>query len=172
VPHLCIPIQIDDCFRAVLSCLDDVGLDGLDDLLRRLLDELLGPIRDLTDIIAGLLQKFAEFIEALNRKLLEILNIEALINKLNACLVDLAVACTPVGDLILMLLARRDEFLRQIAELERWLDPLFGIPAALARYQAIFAEMLCFRTNSLNVRDVIESLRPVPPTPPNCPRPA
>jgi len=174
VSHRCLPIVADPCFEAVLRCAG-LDLDALDAIMARLLGELSSAaLGDVLAIIEGILGRLAALEAALNVKLFEITDIEGLAASLDQCLVDLAVECTPIGNLVAMLLARRDELLKQVFELERNLDPIFGLPFQLAQFTAVLNEMICFQLNAIVTRETIDLIQnppPPPPPDPTCPRP-
>lgn len=164
MPHRCLPIEPDDCLSAILECAGIPDLDALDAILLELLGELNETVLgEVMDILEGILAKFSELLARLNHVLRQITDIGALIGRLDECVIIIGVECTPAGNLIAMLQARRDELILQAFELENNLDPIFGLPFQLGKFQSVLAEMLCFRLNAVVTRALIEGIKNPPP---------
>lgn len=169
----CLPITADNCYEELLRCLRLPEIEELNALLGRLLSELEGPIRDMLEVVAALLQKIAELLLQTLAKLAEIAQLDKLLGLLSSCLGQAAVRCESGENLVGMLLLRRNELFFQTGELGGYTDPVFGAPAQLAKYQGVLSEMICFQANSLITQAVIDEIKKPPDVtePQICPRP-
>lgn len=172
MPHRCLPIEPDPCLTEILKCAG-LSLDALDDVMAQVQGELSDDaLAEVWEIVNALLAKLSEFSARLSAKLQEIASLQQIVAALQSCLAQQLVPCASAQHLVEMLLARRDELQRQVAELESNLDPVDGLPGQAAKFLAVATEMECWRANAATTREVIDEIQhpPEPPVPPaECP---